>query len=228
VVDSVDPLRSAGAALAADLARLSSISQNLVNAATPGYKRDIAFARTLALHTTAVDHKLGALRTTGGTYDVAIDGQGYFEVRTEQGPAYTRRGDFRVDAQGQLITQQGHVVQGLNGALVLAGEGLVSIGRDGVVMQGERRIGQLKVVAFENTTGLQRLPGGLFASPASPQPAAPGDFRLRHGQLEASNVDTASEMVRLVETMRHFEAMQKVVQGADEMTERALRKLGEF
>jgi len=160
---------------------------------------------------------------------VAIGGDGFFEVRTEAGLAYTRRGDFRIDATGQLVTHAGHQVMGTAGPLVLRSASPV-IGKDGRVVDGEQEVGQLKIVHFAKPQQLTRAgDGGLFtaseAATAAQEHQAP---KLYQGHLEASNVNTASEMIKLIETVRHFEAMQKVVHGSDEMTERALRKLGEF
>lgn len=232
----IDPLSIAADALTADVARLTSISQNLVNAATPGYRREISFATALqrsdgsweAVPAAAVDQRRGTLRATGEQYDLAIDGDGFFELRTPGGPAYTRRGDFHVDEQGRLVTAQGYQLEGLGGPVHLIDGSPVVIDRDGVVTQGDQRLGQVKVVAFDRPDRMTPLSGELFQAAEAPRAALGGDYRIRQGYLEASNVDTAAEMVRLMETMRHFEATQKLVQGVDDMSERTMRKLGEF
>lgn len=226
----IDALTAAAASMSNDLARMTSLGHNLANASTPGYKRHLAagadpFMQALQ----AADHKHGTLRPTGAALDVAIGGDGFFEVRTEAGLAYTRRGDFRIDATGQLVTHAGHQVMGTAGPLVLRSASPV-IGKDGRVVDGEQEVGQLKIVHFAKPQQLTRAgDGGLFtateAATATQEHQAP---KLYQGHLEASNVNTASEMVKLIETVRHFEAMQKVVHSSDEMTERALRKLGEF
>jgi len=241
----IDALTTVAASMSSDLSRMTSIGHNLANASTPGYKRHVAagaepFVQALedqaraagaapAGNGTVADHKHGTLRPTGAALDVAIGGDGFFEVRTDSGLAYTRRGDFRVDATGQLVTHAGHQVMGTSGPLVLRSASPV-IGKDGRVLDGEHEVGQLKIVHFAKPQQLTRVgEGGLFTAPeeaaATPEQQAP---KLYQGHLEASNVNTASEMVKLIETVRHFEAMQKVVHGTDEMTERALRKLGEF
>lgn len=240
----IDALAAAAASMSNDLARMTSIGHNLANASTPGYKRQAPgaepFIQALGEQAraagaapagggSAADQKQGALRPTGAPLDVAIGGEGFFEVRTESGPAYTRRGDFRIDAAGQLITHAGYAVMGTAGPLVLR-SGSPVIGKDGRILDGEHEAGQLKVVHFDKPQRLTRAgDGGLFIAPevAASVPDHPAP-KVYQGHLEASNVNTASEMVKLIETVRHFEAMQKVVHGADEMTERALRKLGEF
>jgi flagellar basal-body rod protein FlgF len=232
-----ESLQVIGTAMSADLARMAAISRNLVNAATPGYRREMAFTAVLAAQAgeagdpvpvTVADQRHGALQATGRMLDLAIDGEGFFEVHTPDGAAYTRRGDFRLDERGGLATVQGHALQGLGGPLQVSGDGSIEIDTAGNVLQAGQRLGQVKVVLFEPGTPLSRGPGGLFVAAAQPQAAAAGSYRMRQGTLESSNVETGAEMVRLLETLRHFEAAQKVVQGVDEMTERALRKLGEF
>ena len=236
----IDALDAAAASLANDLARMSTIGHNLANATTPGYKRqmggvsfDASLGEQVALaqerSRAAVDQQQGALRVTDAPLDLAIDGDGFFELRTPSGVAYTRRGDFRVDANGQLATQGGHLVMGTGGPLLLKSAAPV-ITKDGKVLDDGQEIGQLKLVSFADVRTLTPLEGGaVFAAPESAQSLTPERApRVLQGHLEASNVNTAAEMVKLIETVRHFESLQKVVQGFDEMRERALRKLGEF
>lgn len=233
----IDALDAAAASLANDLARMSSIGHNLANAATPGYKRQVGgtpFAATLGEQQAmaaraAIDQKQGALRVTDAALDLAIDGEGFFELRTGSGAAYTRRGDFRVDAAGQLVTQAGHLVMGTGGPLVLRSAAPV-ITKEGRVLEDGQEVGQLKLVTFADPRTLTPSESGaVFSAPDAAQALMPERApRVLQGHLEASNVNTAAEMVRMIETVRHFEAVQKVVQGFDEMRERALRKLGEF
>jgi flagellar basal body rod protein FlgG len=231
----IDALNAAAGGMAMDVSRMSTIAQNLSNTATPGYKRAVPGGVPFLLEGSSVeavaastaDLRHASLRPTGEALDLAIDGDGFFEVQTEAGTAYTRRGDFRLDAAGRLVTHAGHVVQGQGGPLVL-GTTTPTIDRSGRLFDGDKLLGQLKLVTFADPRALARGEEGLFTTeqPTTVQPE--GEARLRQGHLEASNVNTAAEMVRLMETVRHFEASQKVVQGVDEMTERALRKLGEF
>jgi len=231
----IDALTSAASGMAQDVSRLTTIGQNLANAATPGYKRAMETGAAFSLlgqglataSHTVTDLRHASLQSTSAPLDVAIDGEGFFEVQTEAGAAYTRRGDFRLDASGRLVTQAGHVVQGVGGSLTLATSS-PTIDRAGRVYDGDKLLGQLKIVDFADARQLTRQEDGLFVTSQSPVVQAEGATRLRQGQLEGSNVSTAAEMVRLIETVRHFEATQKVIQGVDEMSERALRKLGEF
>src|SRR6059058_8913 len=122
----MDPVLSAVlGSMHADMARMDSVAMNITNAQTTGYKREVVLstpfaarieASSLAVH---VDQKPGTLRPTGQGLDFALAGPGWLEVSTPQGAAYTRQGDFRLDAAGRLVTQQGQPVMGLGGEIQL-------------------------------------------------------------------------------------------------------------
>lgn len=228
-----------------DLRRMDSISQNLANVTTPGYKQEIAVTRSFdshlqataardqAAHRTAAlslvthDMRAGTLHQTGDQLDIAIDGEGFLEVETESGTAYTRQGALRIDARGRLTTQQGMAVMGKSGELMLS-NGTVSIERNGDVRQGGRIVGTLKLVRFANPADMVALGNGLFGQGGARVADTGTDGAIRAGYQENSNVNSPQEMVRLSETVRHFEAMQKIMQGCDDAFEHALRKLGDF
>lgn len=239
------------ASMSADMAKLSSIGHNLVNASTPAYRREVARAQSFAtwlnaasavgdvvdernmaaapdLLAPAVDQHPGTIRHTGQALDVAIDTpHAYFEVQAEQGLAYTRRGDLTLDAQGTLCDHAGHPLMGEGGTLTIdAGSPVIS--RDGTVRLGERTVGRIKLVQFDDPGRLERVQGGLFTQGSAAMVSDAPQASLRQNHLEGSNVDSAAEMVTLIETMRHFEAGQRVLQGMDDMLDRAMRKLGEF
>jgi flagellar basal-body rod protein FlgF len=244
------------AAMQQDAARLERISSNLANATTPAFKREVfvqrplapdvsgaSFARvisqavlqsrerTLAGATPAFDvvrdMRPGTLRLTRQPLDLALSGAGYFEVATDNGPAYTRQGQFEVDTRGRLVTPRGHPVMGLNGEIVLS-DGQPTIDANGGVSEKGRVIAQIKVVGFDSSSSLQALYGGLYAS-STPGRELPGtEYQVRQGYLEGANVSSMVEMVQLMQTMRHFESLQKAVQGYDEMLGTAIRKLGDL
>ncbi len=235
----------------ADMARLDQIAMNLANGFTPGYKRGVAsqpalqasFAAHLqtapapvvpgldgpALHV-ATDVRPASLKSTGQKLDLALAGQGYFEIQTPQGPAYTRQGDFRIDAQGRLVTQQGHPLMGMGGEIVLQ-TNHPSISANGEVSLADaapgHAVAQIRIVAFDNEGQLRRLGSGLFSAGAGMRVLNGEEVQLRQGYLENSNVSASDEMTSMVRTMRHFESMQKIAQGYDDMLGTAIRKLGE-
>ncbi|MDA8456949.1 flagellar hook-basal body protein [Acidovorax sp. GBBC 3334] len=250
-----------------DMQRLDKIGNNLANALTPGYQRDVASARPMAPAGLAfasmvgagdprpstgapaaaralssglliqTDPRPGTLRSTGQSLDVAIAGAGFFEVSTPQGPAYTRQGNFRLDAQGRLVTAAGYPVMGKGGE-IYPGMGAPQIDAAGNVVSAESAaqggaraampVAQLKIVQPEGRAGMEHAGEGLMRTDGAMAMLPDADVQLRQGFLENSNVSSMQEMVQLVQTMRHFESMQKVALGYDEMTGQAIRKLGEL
>jgi flagellar basal-body rod protein FlgF len=224
-----------------DLFRLNVISQNLANAGTHGYKKELVAARPFLEHleaglraapvnlpalTSVLDTRQGPLAATGNALDLALEGAGFFELAGDDGPVYTRQGSFRLDAAGRLVTTAGLPVMGLGGEIVLTGP-QPTIDRQGRVFEGERLAGQLKIVRFADAAGLAPLGAGLYRAEAAGDTVQDG-LQLRQGFLESSNVVTLSEMTRLIEVVRRFEAAQRVAQGYDGMLGGAIRTLGEF
>lgn len=238
----MDPVLSAVlGSMHADMARLERAGMNLANVQTPGYKRELvtapafgarvdAGASAIAVHT---DPRPGTLKATGQSLDLALTGPGWFEVSTPQGLAYTRQGNFRMDAQGRIVTQEGHPVMGTAGPIVLL-QGAPVIDPAGRVFEaiapGVKKdaaaVAQLRIVQFSPATPVQRLGHGLHLVRGEVLPATEGT-QVQQGFLENSNVSHMHEMVRLLETMRHMESLQKVALGYDEMLGTSIRKLGE-
>ncbi|HSV34276.1 MAG TPA: flagellar hook-basal body protein [Ramlibacter sp.] len=237
-----------------DMARVEQIGMNLANALTPGYKRGIAlqaplgasFASHLAGASAAAgapatggmaplmsfpsDSRAGTLKHTGQSLDLALAGQGYFEIATDNGPAYTRQGNFRVDAAGRLVTAQGHPVMGHAGEIVLATPNPVVHPSGAIVGPGateDAPLAQLKIVEFEAGAPAQRAGDGLVSANSGVSVLPAAQVQLRQGYLENANVVSTQEMTHLIQAMRHFEAMQKMTQGYDDMLGTAIRKLGE-
>jgi len=236
-----------------DLARMESISHNTANVLTPGFKRQIAITpgfsaqvelgalqnstqgTPLAMQPaitapvrTMIDPSSGALRHTGDAQDVAIEGDAFFEVSTPTGPAYTKAGSLRTDVQGRLVNLQDLPVMGIGGEIRLNNTPF-TIAANGDVSQDGHVVGRLKLVQFDHAEGM--VPGGnglYLAGSAQQVPDTKAPSTLRTGFLEGSNVSSPQEMVRLTETVRHFESLQRLVQGYDETLEKTIRKLGEF
>lgn len=228
--------------LALDAARVERVGVNLANALTPGYSREIVvgalrsaptFAQFLDADAVtasdpspsiARDLRPGTLKPTGQPWDLALTSSGYFEVTSPVGPLYTRRGDFTVDAEGRLVSQRGWPVAGAAGE-IRPGLDRPSIDGEGVVRVGARSVGQIRVVRFQNPQSLRHVEGGYFTSESPP--LADERPAVRQGFLENANVSHSHEMVELMRTMRHFEAMTRLLQGYDELIGHSIRKLGE-
>lgn len=225
-----------------DVSDLQNIAQNISNVMTPGYKKQFAIQNSFAYQYAAADAQRhasqqsraltldpsgGALRNTRGASDVAIDDDGFFELNSAAGPIYTRRGELHVNLEGRLVGSQNLPVVGAAGDIVLTGAPYL-IASNGDISQGGAVVAKLKLAHFRHAELLEPLGGGNYAQGGATVNDAPAAVRLHVGYLENSNVDSAHEMVSMTEAVRHFEAMQRVVQGYDEVLEKSIRKLGEF
>lgn len=248
------------ASLHQDMNRMDRVALNLVNSATPGFKREVAVSRpfmnliedgatpnsqvagansvlTSMPMQVVLDTRPAALKMTGEPLDLALTGDGFFEVQTETGPAYTRQGNFHTDAQGRLITAQGYPVAGKNGDIFLTTQtpridGFGNITEPDAAPKAaglpNGPIAQIKVVRFEQTSQMRHLGEGLLTPGEGISAHSPGAGQIKQGALENSNVSSAREMVELIQTMRHFESIQKVTQGYHEMLGVAIHKLGDL
>lgn len=243
----IDALSAAEAGMLNDLARMNSISNNLANSGTAGFKREVTavstFADQLAIASmvgtpapgsigrpqlsTFVDQSSGVLKFSGNPFDLALEGGGLFEVMTERGAAYTHQGAFHVDESGRLVTTNGLPVMGKTGEIRLTTSQPV-IDRDGKIWDGNRLIGQLRIVAFPNAEDLMKMGGGLYAARTEAQATDDTQTRVRQGYVEASNVVPMEETVRMIETMRHFESSQRVIQSYDDMLDKAINVIGDL
>ncbi len=229
----------------AAMKRMDIISNNLANANTPGFKKDkMLFEGLLAGNvkppavpqgSTAdpilqkenvyIDYSQGPVGQTGNSFDLAIDGDGFFVVETPSGPAYTRQGNFHVSADGTLVTVDGYPVMGQGGAIRVQGS-KVDINAKGEVTVDGNQAGTINIVDFPKPYNLTKAAGALF-TPADPQ-ASPQTASgvVRQGFLEGSNVETISEMVQMIETSRYFDACQRVVRSYDDIAAKATSDLG--
>lgn len=180
------------------------------------------------------DARPGTLKSTGQSLDVALATPGFFEISTEAGLAYTRQGSWQLDARGRLVTAQGNPVMGVGGEIVLSRPNPV-IDAAGQVFESKpgggaeaTPVAQLKVVRFDDDKSLRRMGNGLMSTDQIPSQLTDSEVQLRQGFLENSNVSSMQEMAQLIQSMRHFESMQRVALGYDEMIGGAIRKLGEL
>jgi len=235
------------------------ISNNLANVSTNGFKRSRAVFEDLLYQTlrqpgaqstqqtqlpsglqigtgvhpvaTVKNFTQGNIQQTGNPLDVAIQGNGFFQVLQADGTtAYTRDGSFQVDNQGALVTSSGYHIQPQ--ITIPANSLSVTIGQDGTVsvMQAgsakPTQVGTLQLVNFINPTGLQSAGENLYletassGTPSANTPGTNGLGRLSPGTVETSNVNVVEEMVNMIQTQRAYEMNSKVIQTADQMLQR--------
>jgi flagellar basal body rod protein FlgG len=233
----MDALTITETGLLNDVERLRVLSHNLANATTPGFRRDIAVLRPFELHldeaaarggartaslSTDIDRTQGAMRYSANPLDLALEGDGFFVL---DGAVFSRHGSFQLDSSGRLVGPNGRAVLGKGGEIMLSSPE-PRIDQAGGVWDRDKLVDTLRVVRFASDAQLVSLGGGLYASGTaqSSEVELPG---VRQGYVEASNVVPMREMVRLIETIRHFEASQRLVRGYDDMMDRALSLLGE-
>ncbi len=197
----------------------------------PSNDRNIAFVIDRA---TLQDFSQGPLQRTNAPLDVAIDGPGFFAIQTPNGERYTRAGNFHLNPQGQLVTNNGQQVLGTGGPIVLEPTDTnIAIAADGTVsatdvagQTGER--GKLRLVNFTNPTQLSAQGDGLWMAPQAmaPQPAAVST-RAVQGALEKSNVHAVREMNRMLEVTRAYTNISNMQQRTDELRRKAIDRLAE-
>lgn len=222
----MDPMSITAASLLNDIDRLGMLSHNLANATTPGFRRDVAVARGFdARLSSELDRTQGAMRYSANSLDVALESDGFFVLQSAAGPVLTRHGALHLDSSGRLVGPNGGAVLGTSGEIVLS-QPEPRIDQTGNVWDGDKLAGQIRIVRAPVDGSMVSLGSGLYAcdSAALLDTESP---RLRQGYVEGSNVVPMREMVRLIETMRHFEAGQRLLRSHDEMLERALGVLGE-
>lgn len=250
--------------LDAQQTRMSVISNNLANVNTTGYKQsraafedllyqnvrqaggqssqDTILPSGLMLGTgvrTVATEKIftqGNIVQTDNSLDMAIDGQGFFQIlRPDGNLGYTRDGTFQVDVRGQLVTSNGYVLQP---AITIPEDAQsITIGNDGVVSVTQpgqptpTQVGTVQLADFINPAGLQPIGENLYtetAASGAPQVGNPGLTGLgsiRQGALETSNVNVVEEMVNMIESQRAYEMNSKVISSVDQMLQYASNNL---
>ncbi len=249
-------LWTARTGLDAQQTQLDVISNNLANVSTNGFKRSRAVFEDLLYQTlrqpgaqstqqtqissglqigtgvrpiaTERIHTQGNLQQTGNALDVAIQGEGFFQIQMPDGTTnYTRDGAFQLDNQGQIVTASGYA---LSPAIIIPSDTqTITIGKDGTVsvqqagQSAPTEVGSLQIATFVNPGGLQSAGENLFletASSGTPTPNQPGSNGagvLNQNYVETANVNVAEELVQLIVTQRAYELNSRAIQTSDQM-----------
>ncbi|TYC48602.1 flagellar basal-body rod protein FlgF [Rhodobacterales bacterium] len=179
------------------------------------------------MFTTRTDFEPGSVKVTGNEFDLALNSDGFFVVQMEDGTeAYTRAGNFRLDATGQLVTIDGDPVLTQQGPITFTREdGNVQIASDGTIATNLGVRGNIRVANFEDPRTLEKIGDTLFTGE---NPNVPQEIRLVQGAVETSNVFGVTEVTRLIEVTRAYDATAKVVKDLDELRQQAISKLGQI
>jgi flagellar basal-body rod protein FlgF len=228
---------------AAQAQRLEVIANNLANVDTAGFKQDVPtfqarFAEAIQrgeatsgdrsindigggvkIIDVQTDHSTGQLKHTGNELDLAINGKGFFHIRGEDGEQYlSRAGNFALDTQGRLVTQNGHrpVLDQSGSEIVLSHDVPMSISPDGFISQAGA-IYALGMSQPESLGELVKVGNNLFKPLGNVQPLALAERNIRQGYLEMSGANPVRQMMAMIETTRAFEANTRMIQNQDTM-----------
>jgi flagellar basal-body rod protein FlgG len=249
-------LYTAASGMNAQTTNIDNVAHNLANVNTTGFKKsrvefedlvyqEIRAAGASASSTTEVpvglevglgtravatarNFSAGNMRATSAPLDVAIQGEGFFQISLPDGTTgYSRAGTFHLDSQGLIVTAEGYALEPQ--ITVPSNTTSLTISRDGIVsatisgQSAAQQLGTLEIAKFSNPAGLRPLGGNLFAvttASGDPETGSPGvDARgtLQQGFLEDSNVSVVEEMVNMIIGQRAYEANSRVVKAADDM-----------
>ncbi len=212
--------------LSNDVEALDVISQNVANMRTNGYRTERLKTdfRTGTLDASpSLSLADGSLDVTGRPLDLALQGPGFFVVDVNGQEMLTRDGQFHLDVDQKLVDASGHPVLGQSGAIVLSRDG-VHIDATGKIIDGDKTIDSLRVVAIGTPDALREAGDGLYS-----YAAAPGEWTgsVHQGALEKANVDAGTEMVRLMELTRHAQSVQRAIQAYDQAMQASINHLGD-
>lgn len=226
-----------------------SVAQNLAYCAVVGYRRDqVSFSGLMAETSklksgdqvvknlkgvmpeskSNLDATPASVHYTGVETDFAIDGPGFFRVRKPDGTeAYTRAGNFMVNADRVLVNPQGHIVDGENGPIQFQQQGgNIFINQIGMIVQGSQPIARIGVFRFADPGQLKRVGDSLLRPPAGVAPTPVDNASLIHMSLEDSNVRPMKEAIDMLMVGRAYEASKKVIDTSDENAGKAIQYLG--
>jgi flagellar basal-body rod protein FlgG len=249
-------LYTAASGMNAQQANIDNVAHNLANVNTTGFKKsrvefaDLVYQQTKApgsptatsgespvgieiglgtrMVATARDFSAGNLRSTNGPLDLAIQGNGFFQISMPDGTVgYTRAGMLHLSGEGQLVTADGYplepqmTIPANATSIAISPQGVVSVALPG--QSAPQQVGTIELATFQNPAGLSALGGNLFAAtsasgePTTGVPGLDGVGTLAQGFVEESNVSVVEEMVNMILGQRAYEANSRVVKAADEM-----------
>jgi flagellar basal-body rod protein FlgF len=228
---------------------LDVVANNIANIGTAGFKAEqvefgeymmpVASAETFPRGTdrrlsyvedksTWQNFSSGPIEITSNQFDVAIDGDAFFSVQTPNGVRYTRNGQFQIDNQGRLVTNEGHPVMSTSGPLQFGpDETNVTIGADGTVSTTQGVRGRLALSSFDDPQALVNEGSSLFRSDTPALDVAPGQARTVQFAVEKSNVQPVVETTRLIELSRAYQSLAQTMQRIDDLRRTAIERLAD-
>ncbi|HYM03740.1 MAG TPA: flagellar basal-body rod protein FlgF [Stellaceae bacterium] len=221
--------------------RMEVVANNLANLSTPAYKGEqmvfsqyivqppgklqLAFVQDVS---TVRDMRDGPLTKTGNSLDLALQGEGFFQVQTPLGTRFTRNGHFQLDAQGQIVTSQGYPVLSDGGQPITVPSDAngIAVGPDGTVSVGKGSIGKVQAVTFAQPQLATPAANGFFVTDQDPVPAE--GTKILQGSIEESNVNSVLELTRLLDASRAASSMKNFIDAEDTRQKNAIDRLSKI
>ena len=212
--------------------QMDIVSNNMANMNTSGYKQDDAVFSSYLVKTENAagfgkvpvyfthvfgeftDFAEGAFVQTGNTFDLALKGDGFFSIETDQGERYTKKGQFLLDADGKLVTADGDIVLSENNEpfFFAPGEKEISFAENGDVSTENGVIGRLKIAKFADNQKLLKIANTMFENVAgNAMQVNSGDASVAQGYVEKSNVEAIAEMTKMIKLQRSYEYVQQMI-----------------
>lgn len=231
--------------------RMQVISNNLANINTSGFKKDKGHFLIIdspdsikedlekkSISTgkqqpplwlqfeTITDFSAGPMKHTGNPFDLALEGDGFFCIKTEQGTQYTRNGNFSLDQDGMLVTMDGLPVLGEGGPINIEGD-TFTVGVEGNISVDGNLVDTIKIVRFEKPDALEKTENSLFAIADKNEVESKAENTgVSQGFIELSNVNAIRMMTEMIEVLRGYESYQKAIKTADEANAKAINDVG--
>jgi flagellar basal-body rod protein FlgF len=225
--------------------KMDVIANNLANLNTAGFKGEavkfeeylmpVASVQTFQGRDRRVDFvndprmvrdlSEGTFKQTGNELDVAVAGDGWLVVAAPGGERYTRNGQLKLSAEGVLVTNEGYPVQGEGGDISFGTEETgISIARDGTISTSQGIKARLQLVEFASPQAMKKQGDSLYSSEEAPRPAE--QSRIIQGSYESSNVQSMQELSAMIDTVRAYESVSRMLAVTDETRGQAIQQLG--
>jgi flagellar basal-body rod protein FlgF len=231
--------------------RMQVISNNLANINTSGFKKDKGHFQIIdspdsikedldkksvleekqqpplwIQFDTKTDFSEGPLKHTGSPLDLALEGDGFFCIKTEQGTQYTRNGNFSLDQDGTLVTMDGLPVLGEGGPINIDGN-TFTVDEKGNISVDGNLVDTIKIVGFQKPDALEKTGNSLFANNGKNSVESKVEnVGVSQGFIELSNVNAVRMMTEMIEVLRGYESYQKAIKTADEANSKAINDVG--
>lgn len=205
--------------------RLNVLSNNLANINTPGFKRDVPIFNDFMVQATKTDLSQGHLKDTGGKLDLALNGPGFFQIETPGGIRYSRNGAFTLSGEGVLVNKDGYPIRGDLTFPEKTKE--ITINEDGEVFADGQSIGTIELVEFDDPSILAKEGHSLFKT-RSPEESGRDAVKtsVEQGYLEMSNVNIINSTINMIDTVRTYEAFQKMIHTFEETDSKVINEVG--